>query len=237
MNRTILLFLLLSLASLACSAVTNLVAPPTPVPSSTPRPRDTPRPTLSPTLSPTPDSILLDETEFDDASCFKQMQSDAEVERFVESGQFHIHVKTADLSAWEFCEKLPFDDFVVEADATQLNGPDSNGYGLILRSTGNQFYLFLVGGDGYYSFIHYGLESDPNFIVDWTESDAINQGNQTNHLRVVAVASHFEFYINDELVGEADDERLSSGDVGFFVLSSDQNGLDVAFDNLKVTAP
>lgn len=233
-NRFVVFMLtVLTAVSLACSTVTNLIVSPTPVPTSTPVPTNTPRPTPS----PTPDAVLLDETDFGDTSCFRQMQSDNEVERFVKAGQFHIYVKVPDLSAWEFCENMPFTDFNVEAQATQLNGPDSNGYGLILRASSNQFYLFMIGGDGYYSFVHYAQDGTPDFIIEWTQSPTINQGNQTNELKAEAVGSHFKFYINGELVDEADDERLTSGDVGFFVLSSDQDGLDVAFDNLKVSLP
>jgi len=118
----------------------------------------------------------------------------------VDGGQFHINVKVVDLSAWEFCEDATFDDFVVEAQATQMNGPDGNGYSLILRSLGEEFYLFLVGGDGFYSFVHYGRETDPDFIIHWTESNLINQGNQTNRLKVEAVGSTSTLYIRS-LIG------------------------------------
>jgi len=233
--------LLLGAASFACSAVSNLIATPTPVPTSTPTPTHTPlpSPTATVALEPTQSAggVLLDETEFGDASCFKQAQSDSKVQRFVDAGQFHINVKVGKLSAWEFCENVPFDDFIVDAQATPLNGPNSNGYGLILRAAGDEFYLFLVGADGYYSFLYYGVSADPDFIVEWTESTAIKQGNETNQLKVEAIGSDFKFYVNDQLVDEAQDDRLTSGNVGFFVLSSDETGLDVAFDNLKVSSP
>jgi hypothetical protein len=59
-----------------------------------------------------------------------------------------------------------------------------------------------------------------------------------NRLAVLAQGGHLKFYINDRLVGEADDSRVTSGEVG--VALELNNGGDHAtfeFDNFEVRTP
>ena len=145
---------------LACSTISNLAAQPT----------------------PTPDVVLFEETEFVDAC---KSESTSDVERFVENGQFIMKVVTPSYIGWTECTGTEYADFIVEADATQLSGPDNNAYGIILRYglQSDEFYAFLISGDGYHAFTVDGVNhSDPEFLADWTESSAINKGTQTNRL-------------------------------------------------------
>lgn len=46
-----------------------------------------------------------------------------------------------------------------------------------------------------------------------------------------------KYYINDQMLGEVQDSRFSTGTVGFFVGSVDEGDVRVSFDNLRISKP
>lgn len=223
--------LLMMVAVQACSPQTIVAATPTLVPTATL--------SLSPTplASPTPKIVLFADNEFTD-SC--ALDSTTDVERFVENGQFHMRVSTPLFVAWTKCTQVEYSDFILEADATQISGPDNNTYGIVFRYglDSKEFYTFLISGDGFYVFTVDGAERDePEILVDWTESSAINKGAQTNHIKVAAVGGNMKYYVNDQFLGEVQDTRFRTGVVGFFAGSLDEGGVQVSFDNLVISQP
>ena len=158
----------------------------------------------------------------------------------MENGQFNMRVLTPLFVAWTKCTEVEYSDFVMEVDATQVSGPDNNSYGVIFRYglDAKEFYTFLISGDGFYVFTVDGAERDePEFLVDWTESSAINKGAQTNRIKVAAVGGNMKYYVNDQFLGEVQDTRFSTGIVGFFAGSLDEGGVQVSFDNLIISQP
>jgi hypothetical protein len=229
--RIISFSMLLLVTMLACSTVSNIVATPTPVPTNTPLPSPTPVP------SATPASVLFEDSEFTN-SCITTSTTD--VERFVENGQFNMRVITPSFVSWTECTKVEYKDFVVEVDASQVSGPDNNTYGIIFRYglDTNEFYTFSISGDGYYVLAIDGADREgPEMIVDWTQSSAIKQGVQTNHLKVVAIGENIQYYVNDQLLGETQNSNLSTGTIGFFAGALDEGNVLVSFDNLKISNP
>jgi hypothetical protein len=214
-SKLISFSILLLVTTLACSTVTNFVATPTPVPV-----------------------VLFELSDFTDTSC--DVDSTTDVERFVENGQINLRVLTPQYVAWTECASDEYADFVVEADATQVGGPDANAYGLIFRYglDADEFYAFLISGDGLYALTVDGAKRDEaEFLVDWTESPAINKGAQTNHIKVIAIGPSIMYYVNGQLLGETQDARYSAGTVGFFAGSLEDGGVQASFDNLKISEP
>src|SRR5689334_15820677 len=191
----------LTVSTLACSAVSNFVASPTPAPTFTAVPTFTPVPTDAPEGG----IGLFEETEFLRGGCFSTA-SDADIDRFAEDGQFHMQVHSPNLIAWTICdEDAPIGDFVLEADITTLEGPDNNVAGLIFRYNDDtdEFYSFSIGADGYYVLTKDGLNyTEPTYLVEWDTSSVIQQGKKTNHLKVEVIGDTFKYYINDTLIGE-----------------------------------
>lgn len=232
-NSRLISLSMVAAVMLACSSVSSLIATPTPVPTSTLLP------TFTPTPSPTSAPILFDESTFSSGGCFN-FEITSDVKRYEENGQLHMDVAMPGLIAWILCENNTFADFVMEADATQVGGVNDNGYGLVLRyaDASDEYYVFAISGDGFYVFAFDGLNmKTPEILVNWTESAAIKQGNQTNHLKAVAIGGNFQLFVNDQFLAEARDARLSSGTVGFFVLASDAGTSHISFDNLKISKP
>ncbi len=213
--KPILFSMILLATMLACSTLTNFASQ----------------------AQPTPSKVIFEETEFADAC---KVESTSEVSRRAENGQFVMEVVVPSYVGWSECTDAEYVDFIVEADATQLGGPKNNAYGIILRYglQADDFYAFLISGDGYYAFTVDGANrTDPEFLTEWAESSAINTGAQTNRLKVVAVGSSMKYYVNDQLLGETRDSRFTSGTIGFFVGTIDEGNVQIAFDNLRVSEP
>lgn len=151
-----------------------------------------------------------------------------------QDGALHFTIDALDSTAWAVAG-VNAADFILDVDATQVEGPDDNHYGVIVRYADDKnFYRLDISGDGFYSISRYtgGVWT---MLVDWKESDAIQQGATTNHLRVIAEGPALRFVVNGTPVGEISDADIPAGDVGltagtFF----NQAGVHVAFDNFEV---
>lgn len=157
----------------------------------------------------------------------------------VEDGVYAFTVTETNISRWAAAGKT-FSDGIFEVEATPVEGPLDNGYGLLLRADpaeGN-FYLFKVSSDGFVWIGRYANGAEERAIIDqsWFESSAVKQGlNVTNKLRVQAEAGNLIFFVNDQEVGRVTDTTFTSGDVGLLVQSLGESGVRVNFDNLSVT--
>ena len=151
-----------------------------------------------------------------------------------QDGALHFVVGALDSTGWAVAGKRA-DDFILDVEATQVEGPDDNHYGVIVRYADEKnFYRLDISGDGYYS-IHRFRNGVWEKLIDWPESPAIKQGTTTNHLRVIAEGPKLTWVVNGTQLAEIDNVDVLSGDVGltagtFF----DQAGVHIAFDNFEV---
>jgi hypothetical protein len=125
-------------------------------------------------------------------------------------------------------------DASVSVQARQLHGTGDYPFGLVFRraSQGN-YYSFDIDSNSDWVF---GKSVNGTFspISDWQASNAINGGlNVTNTLLVRAHGSHFDFFVNSQQVGQADDSTFTSGRVGVEA----GNTIQAVFNNFKVTNP
>lgn len=134
-----------------------------------------------------------------------------------------------------------FVDVAIEVDATQVSGPANNNtdYGVICRTadpeSGVGYYL-LISGDGLYA-IAKGTDAGFEWLVDFTKSTAIRQGNATNHIRAVCQGSRLSLTVNGTLLAEVEDAEFTSGDIALTATSYEDTPAEVHFDNLVVTRP
>jgi hypothetical protein len=142
-----------------------------------------------------------------------------------------------DVIWWSIPDMEPVSDFYLTARVRRVSGVEDGQYGLVFRRADKQNYgLFKIEDSQYYKFsIRYEGEWDA--VIEWTESSTIRPG-ETNRLTVVGVGSHFTFYINDQYVGEADEDRLSPGEAGLAIELLDAGDAAVfEFDDFEVRAP
>lgn len=166
---------------------------------------------------------------------------DADAVGQVVNGKYDLLVKADTTLIWTTAGK-EFTDATYQVEATQVDGPQNNGYGMLFRVNDDRddFYLFEISGDGYVWIGRYrngGSDEIQAIVGDWWfESDAVNQGlNQLNVLRVEAEGANLIFYVNDQEVGRVTDDTFSKGDVGLMVETMGAGGVRVQFDNLLVT--
>lgn len=118
-----------------------------------------------------------------------------------------LRMEVGAVNSLPFAEARPFfADFDARVQATPVDGPLNNGYGMIFRlqNKGNNspddddFYLFMVSSDGYYQVVR-SINGDSRELSTWIPSPAVAQGiGALNTLRVVAKGSTFRFYVNDQ---------------------------------------
>jgi len=242
--KTILICVISCVVS-SCTVISNILPTQTPFPTYTPYPTQTPYPTFTPAPSPTstPEKkVIYEESDFSGFdSCF-QVYSDSDIRLFPESGQYHMMVQTPNYYSWSTCE-IELRNFILEVDATIVEGPDNNAYGVFFRqdSESGGFYTLLISGDGYYSLVGIFPSNDPPNdlfpLLSWSSIREIRQGKKLNHLKVVAFGDQIELYVNDVLVGLIREGTFTSGSFGFFVQAFDEKGVHITFDNLIISEP
>ncbi|HLF28440.1 MAG TPA: family 16 glycoside hydrolase [Anaerolineae bacterium] len=151
-----------------------------------------------------------------------------------QEGALHFHVIEPDRAAWAVAGKRAA-DFVLDVDATQVEGPDNNHYGVIVRYADDKnFYRLDIAGDGYYS-VQRLRDGAWSVLFNWPESDAIQQGATTNHLRVIADGPKITWVVNGATLAEIEDADILVGDVGLTAGTfPDESGVHIAFDNFEV---
>ncbi|MCB8982405.1 MAG: hypothetical protein H6659_01110 [Ardenticatenaceae bacterium] len=135
-----------------------------------------------------------------------------------------------------------FDDVIITTQARQVSGPNNNAYGVICRYQNEEnFYIFLIGGDGYYAIGKY--TSDSPTVTYLTEngeyqfSEAINQGLATNQIRTSCVGNELSLEVNGIPLVTVTDPTFVIGDVGLATSTLEPGTAVVEFDNFRVVAP
>jgi hypothetical protein len=170
-----------------------------------------------------------------------RIEEDADVSGQIQNGVYDLHVKTADLFIWTTAGE-DFGDGIYEVEATPVEGPLNNGYGMLFRvdDDNDNFYVFEISSDGFIWIgrMQNGGRTERQPIVGnwWFESDAVRQGlNVTNRLKVRAEGANMIFYVNDREVGRVTDDTFQRGDIGLMVETFGIGGVRVHFDNFSVS--
>lgn len=153
-------------------------------------------------------------------------------------GYYQVAVNTAKYQVWS-SPNLVFTDAIIEVDAIKAVGNDDNLFGITCRMQSNQeFYAFLISADGYYG-IYKHLDDKFQLLGQnaMSPSEAIQQGNQTNHLRVDCIGNTYSLFVNGVKVAETQDDQFTSGDVGLIAGALSDPGVDIHFDNFTVFKP
>jgi len=181
-----------------------------------------------------PSPGLLFEDDFSNPSSGWPRESEEVYEFDYENDEYHILMKKSNWAAWASNKTLElFTDFTLEIDARLLSGPTQSLYGVVFRLQDNDnLYRFLVWGDGHY-LVGTKLNGKWTVLQSKTKSAFINQGNSTNHFKVVCEGSKIEVYVNGHYLTTVTDDSLSEGYMGVIV-DTPQANTHVSFDNLRV---
>lgn len=155
-----------------------------------------------------------------------------------DQGRFRFLLGRPGIRSWS-TPRLYLEDVKMIVDATKLSGPDDNEYGLICRyQDDNNFYSLVISSNGYYGISKMKNGKPSPLGADGMQvSQAIRQGNDTNHLQAACQGAILTLWINDEKVLEVQDFDFAKGDVGLLAGAAETPGLDVTFDNFIVIKP
>lgn len=194
-----------------------------------------PQPAPSPPPAPSPQNLIY-EDDFSSTKSGWAETSGVASETYYAEGEYHLLVKTFDWSDWEWNTRAGrFTDFVLEIDARLVNGQKNVHYGLVFRlEDNNDFYRFLVGGDGFY---RVGTKTAGMWttLAKGTRSAVIKGGSDTNRLKVVCAGPQIKVYVNGHHLTTVTDDSYTEGYVGMIVYGPEPDS-HIAFDNLRIYA-
>lgn len=159
----------------------------------------------------------------------------------IEEGSLRLSTSQPGQIWWTNPRRI-FNDTVITVQARQTAGPNDNAYGVVCRYQDPQnFYIFLVSGDGFYAIGKY-ISSSTQVIYltpdgQYQFSDIINQGVATNQLRVSCIGNELSLSVNGIPLLTTTDDSFASGDIGLGVSTLAPGTAVVEFDNLRVIAP
>lgn len=178
---------------------------------------------------------VLSEVDFSHSYDWEQYSNEGQhVDFRIEDGVFRAH-------AWDhgFIWALNSEahtNVVIQADTRQLSTYANNAYGLMCRAapTNNgDGYYFLISGDGSYT-IRSGATDVVRGLIKWEPTDAIQQGQAINRIRIVCIDDYLALYVNGRFVAETRDDRYQRGFAGIAAAVPEGGDVDVAFDDLII---
>lgn len=129
-------------------------------------------------------------------------------------------------------------DVVIQVDTQQISEYANNAYGVMCRAApanNGDGYYFMIGGDGAYT-IRRGSLDRINALIEWSYTDAIQQGRSINRIRAVCIGDYLALYVNGQFVAEIRDSYFNRGYAGLTAAVPEGGEVDVTFDDLTITA-
>ena len=127
----------------------------------------------------------------------------------------------------------------LEVLASNLNGLMNNGFGLVCRyQDDSNYYAFLISSDGYYGILRVLFG---NYTVlnggELQYSEAIRQGENTNHIRADCNGNQLTLYVNNIQLAQVQDDIFSDGKIGMIASSFEESGVAILFDDFLAIYP
>jgi hypothetical protein len=152
---------------------------------------------------------------------------------------YHVEITSANYKTTVFEPgKQNYGDFTTELQVLTVaakTAPEGDfRYGLVFRRSGDQYYAFTISPRTKKWFV---LKSSPNELETLLEGveESIHDLDVDDRLRVDAQGPNFLFHINDKIVGQVTDADYASGEVGFYVETSDATNTHIHFDNFTIS--
>lgn len=210
--------------------------------------------------SPTPvetalEQDLLFSEDFTDNSKKWRVRTTGIESFYLKDGKYHIAQGTTDKMTDDATACLPdnpiFGDFILEVEATQIKGPDTNNLGIVFRNSGpGNSYKFVISPVGSFV-VSKGVDNVWFNPIPLARSTAINPGKATNPLKLIAKGNNISIFANGVELGTVNDSSHTSGTIclmagtwNFNLGNAQRNreafaknpGTEAVFDNLKIWA-
>jgi hypothetical protein len=184
-----------------------------------------------------PGDLLFQDGFSDPSSGWDRVRTDEGITDYDED-RYRIVVNLPNADYWSN-PGLDFNDVRINVDAGKYVGSDDNDFGVLCRYQDTEnFYFFIISSDGYYGIGK--VEGGEQKLLEPPQmyfSEVINTGVGPNHIEAVCNGARLTLLINGLLIAETSDHTFKVGDIGLIVGSFDIPGVDIWFDNLRVTVP
>jgi pSer/pThr/pTyr-binding forkhead associated (FHA) protein len=158
----------------------------------------------------------------------------------IADGKYHWDVQAQrDFATVARKSHAPDGDFYASVDVQQVSGPATCGYGLLLRDTDIGLYQFALADHDQRLSIFAWKESQGTArdLINSPGNEAIHPG-EANRLSVIAEGTHYQFFVNDQPVGDVTDADWTTGHVTLFVqLCQTGDSVILGFDNMELRTP
>lgn len=188
-------------------------------------------PASNPPHPPALSSLLQD--NFNKDSGQWQLSTSDNVRQLVNDGRLILQLNPDPKAiAWTNIDDT-FQNFVMEVDTQYKQGSADHVYGLIARQKDNEnFYQFALRQNMFNVYKYDNGEWVK--IQGQTPSAAIKPPGETNHLKLIAVDSRFQFFANDKLLADIQDETFREGGIGLLAAVFEPGEAQVTFDNVVI---
>ncbi len=187
------------------------------------------------------DGTLLNDNFDGDKECGWVLYNESGVTTEIVDGVLRISNSLSGEITWANADRN-FDNVIITSQARQSSGPDDNVYGIICRyQSPENFYVFLVSGDGHYAIGKYQssspqieyLSGDGQYVF----SDAINQGKATNEIKASCIGNELSLTVNGIPLETVTDPTFVTGDIGMGASPFQPGTTVIEFDDFRVIAP
>ena len=187
------------------------------------------------------DGTLLQDDFAGERECGWALYNGRGVSSEIEEGKLRMSNSLSGEIAWVNADRS-FEDVIITTQARQVQGPNDNAYGVICRyQSPDNFYVFLISGDGYYAIGKYQSGSPQiQYLTgegQYVYSDAINQGAATNEVKASCVGNELSISVNGIPLESVTDPTFVNGDIGLGASTFQPGTAVIEFDSIRVIAP
>lgn len=215
----------------------------TPLPSETPTSGPSPSPTGPPLAADDPRAGINlsapDSTDdFSDRYGWFEYQDPANATIRWQRGSLTATDHQADGFLWWSTSSEAAGDLYAEVSAEPDSCAGKDAYGMAIRIGGEGYdrgYTLEISCDGHYRMRKFISGAAPEVMVDWTASEAIEQGsNAENRLGFLARGSELAAFCNGQLMGEVEDTFFVYGNFGLFAEAIESPEMTTTFRDFSL---
>jgi len=154
------------------------------------------------------------------------------------NGTYHISIADPNIFSWSVAQQS-YGDIAISVDAAFTGPAEMAELGVICRMQNSQdFYFMTIRSDG--AFAVFKMYQGNEFFIGmegYQFSSAIKTGLNTNQIEVICRGENLSLFVNSEHLITVQDSNYQVGDVGVLAGAFDEPGVNVYFDNFRVTQP
>lgn len=148
----------------------------------------------------------------------------------------YIMQEDAGLLAWG-SNRTEHDDVVMTVEIERLSDGETSAFGMMCRVDPDNLsdgYSFIIASDGAYSVGYWNEDGYNPLLSNDFESSSDIDNDESYEMTIVCVGEYLALYVDGELIDEVEDDTFDEGYAGMAAISFDDEGIEVAFDNLVI---